>query len=283
MTSASTDLHAGVIGFNNKADAYDHARPRFPLDAIRDALAALPSERAIESMCDLAAGTGIFTRNLLDVLQESHPSVALDAIEPVEGMRNKLIAASGSPPQLRSVLDGTAQRMPVPDASYDVVWIAQAFHWFATIESLREVHRVLRPGGSVVLVWNMEDRESAEWLAELRDLYEQFDIGVPQYRKGTWREVWQTDEARALFGELVPRAYTHTQTRTRAEIHQLVSSKSYIAKQVGLIEKLAPEIDGILDKAFAAAKKPLSDANATLTVPYATHTFTATSKSISKS
>jgi ubiquinone/menaquinone biosynthesis C-methylase UbiE len=281
-------LHAGVAGFNNKADAYDHARPRFPLDAIRDVLASLSLDTSDSgtnvAMCDLAAGTGIFTRNLLAVLQEQSQlsRVAVDAVEPVAGMREKLTETTSGAEQLRRVLEGTAQRMPVADGSYDVVWIAQAFHWFATIESLREVRRVLKPGGTLVLVWNMEDRDAAAWLGELRDVYEQYDIGVPQYRKGTWREVWQTDEAKALFGDLVPRAYTHAQLRTRAQIHQLVSSKSYIAKNVGLSERLAPTIDAILDKAFAAQEQKQKDktetdgGERTLSVPYATHTYSAT-------
>jgi hypothetical protein len=100
-SSSSADLHAGVVGFNNKADAYDHARPRFPLDAIRDVLASLQfpdnSSSEVVAMCDLAAGTGIFTRNLIDVLQEKHANnVVVDAVEPVAGMRNKLVETTSN-------------------------------------------------------------------------------------------------------------------------------------------------------------------------------------------
>jgi len=57
------------------------------------------------------------------------------------------------------ILAGTAEALPLPSGSADVVTAAQAFHWFRTDEALAEMHRVLRPGGLLAILRNRRDPE----------------------------------------------------------------------------------------------------------------------------
>jgi ubiquinone/menaquinone biosynthesis C-methylase UbiE len=142
-------------GFDSGAEAYERGRPSYPDEAIAhlvDVLHLGPGKRVL----DLAAGTGKMTRLLV-------PSGAeLVAVEPVAGMR----AAFESAVPGAEILDGTAEAIPLPDASVDAVVVAQAFHWFDRDRALAEIARVLRPGGGVALVWNRRD-ESVPWVAEM--------------------------------------------------------------------------------------------------------------------
>jgi SAM-dependent methyltransferase len=98
-----------------------------------------------EVVLDLAAGTGKLTR----LLVERFPRVI--AVEPLPGMRSlleRLVPAAES-------LDGTAEAIPLPDASVDVAFVAEAFHWFDAGAAARELARVLRPGGVLRLVFNV--------------------------------------------------------------------------------------------------------------------------------
>jgi SAM-dependent methyltransferase len=61
---------------------------------------------------------------------------------------------------------GTAEEIPLPDDSVDAVLVAQAWHWFDTERAVKEVARVLRPGGRLGLVWNARD-ERLGWVKEL--------------------------------------------------------------------------------------------------------------------
>src|SRR5205814_9850211 len=94
---------------------------------------------------DLAAGTGKMTRALVA------RGLNVVAIEPVEGMRAKLVAAL---PDVRA-MDGTAEEMPFEDHSVAAAVVAQAFHWFKHDEALSEIHRVLRSHGPLGIVWNV--------------------------------------------------------------------------------------------------------------------------------
>ena len=88
------------------------------------------------------------------------------AVEPIAEMRALIEGAE--------VVDGTAEELPFDDGSVDVVTVAQAFHWFDYDRALPELHRVLRPEGFLVLVWNSRDlddplqRGVEELLATLR-------------------------------------------------------------------------------------------------------------------
>ena len=59
-----------------------------------------------------------------------------------------------------AALAGTAERIPLTDDYVDAVTVGQAFHWFDEQPALREIHRVLRPGGGVALIWNARDERN---------------------------------------------------------------------------------------------------------------------------
>jgi ubiquinone/menaquinone biosynthesis C-methylase UbiE len=88
---------------------------------------------------DLAAGTGKLTR----LLAERFDRVV--AVEPDDRMRELLEVEAYA---------GTAERMPLRDASADAVFVGDAFHWFDAPAALDEIARVLRPRGGLVLLWN---------------------------------------------------------------------------------------------------------------------------------
>lgn len=140
--------------FGAHAADYAEHRANYPADGLRWALAA--ATRPVHDVLDLAAGTGKITEGLLPL------GLAVTAVEPDDGMRAEL---SRRFPQV-TALAGTAEEIPLPDASVDAVLVGQAFHWFDKEKALNEMGRVLRPGGAVGLVWNGED-ESVEWVAGL--------------------------------------------------------------------------------------------------------------------
>ena len=162
-------------GFASAAEAYARGRPGYPA-ALSGWLAGALGLRAGATCVDLGAGTGKFTRMLLATGAE------VLAVEPVAEMRGRLVADL---PAVRA-LDGTAEALPLADRSADAVLCAQAFHWFANERALEEIHRVLKPGGRLGLVWNVRD-ESVDWVAGLTGLFTPYEGGSPRYRSGQWR------------------------------------------------------------------------------------------------
>jgi SAM-dependent methyltransferase len=209
---ADERIHAAARGFDSGAAAYEAARPSYPADAVACVVgrAGIAPGRTV---LDLAAGTGKLTRLL------TATGADVIAVEPVEGMRAQLKAAC---PEVED-LDGTAEAIPVGDASVDVVTVAQGFHWFDPEPALAEIARVLRPGGAFVLVWNIAQRE-VPWLHEWFEIitglggelpYEQFLGEVHQptlvaeagHGAFTPLEEWSTHWVHLLDGDqLVARA-----------------------------------------------------------------------------
>jgi len=140
--------------FGRAAGVYERARPGYPDDAV-DWLVPADARRAV----DLGAGTGKLTRALVA------RGLDVTAVEPLAGMRAELTAALPGVP----ALDGTAEAIPLPDASAHLVTVAQAWHWVDEARALPEVARVLRPGGALVLVWNVRD-EGVDWVRALSEI-----------------------------------------------------------------------------------------------------------------
>jgi ubiquinone/menaquinone biosynthesis C-methylase UbiE len=127
--------------FGTVAAVYARYRPGYPADAVAWALAPL-AERPDPDLLDLGAGTGKLTEALLG-------RGRVTAVDPDPAMLAQLRARHPS----ADVREGTAEQIPLPDASVDAVLVGQAFHWFDRDRAMPEIARVLRPGGVLGALW----------------------------------------------------------------------------------------------------------------------------------
>lgn len=159
---------------------YERARPAYPREAVEWLIGRMglgPSTTVV----DLAAGTGKLTRVLLTT------GARVIAVEPVPTMRTMLSKAVAGV----EVLDGTAEAIPLPDASADAFTVAQAFHWFRGADALTEIHRVLRPRGSLGLIWNVRDL-SQPLQADLQAIVTRYGADVPTQADTRWLDSFRT-------------------------------------------------------------------------------------------
>ena len=171
-------VHEQSRGYHRGARDYAAGRPGYPPEALawlREVLHIGPGSRVLE----VGAGTGKF----IPVLREAGGDIV--AVEPIAEMREQLVRAH---PDVEA-LAGTAEAIPLPDASVDAMVCAQAFHWFATRAALAEMHRVLVSGGMLGLIWNGRD-EGVPWVAALSEITNRHEGDTPRYRTGAWRSVF---------------------------------------------------------------------------------------------
>ena len=103
---------------------------------------------------------------------------------------------------------GSAEALPLADASVDVGTAAQAAHWFDPVPSAAELRPVLRPGGAVSLVWNQRD-DRVPWVARLSAL-----LMAENRERPSDRQVVDAF-ARALDADLAVAESVEVQTGTR--------------------------------------------------------------------
>jgi len=208
------------------AAAYERSRPGYPDDAVRWLVGEEPLD-----VIDLGAGTGKLTRSLVALGHR------VTAVEPLPEMIAYLRAAV----PVATAVEGGAETIPLADGRADVVVVAQAFHWFDHGPALREIARVLRPGGRVGLIWNVRD-ESESWVAELSDAM----VGRTGVETGARGPI----EASGLFGPVEEATFgPHVQEVDRQALKELVLSRSYCA--VLSDEERAPvfaSVDALFDR-----------------------------------
>ncbi|WP_333894349.1 class I SAM-dependent methyltransferase [Mycolicibacterium gadium] len=220
------------LSFGAEAAAYERGRPSYPPEAI-DWL--LP-DRA-RDVLDLGAGTGKLTTRLVE------RGLDVIAVDPIPEMLELL---SNSLPDTPALL-GTAEEIPLPDDSVDAVLVAQAWHWFDTERAVKEVARVLRPGGRLGLVWNARD-ERLGWVKDLGAIIGHEDAHFNE--KTTLPEVF-TDVAhhrvdwtnyvtpQAVIDLVASRSYCITspekvRTKTLDRVRELLATHPALANSNGL-------------------------------------------------
>ncbi len=198
-----SDQPSPARSFGDVADAYDRARPSYPTEAAAWAVGDQPV-----TVLELGAGTGKLTRSLVALGHDVH------ATDPDEQM---LAVLRSHLPDVRTSC-AAAEDIPAPDASYDVVVVAQAFHWFDHDRALPEIARVLKPGGWLAVVSNARD-ERIPWVRKLGVLI------------GSTVDIRSGDvlEATSVFGEVEEASFKHWQQIDRDSIQELVLSRSNVA------------------------------------------------------
>lgn len=194
------------LSFGARAGDYDRFRPSYPTAAVDWAMGTQPLK-----VVDLAAGTGAMTRVLLE---RGH---SVTAVEPDPGMRAQLEA---TPHDALTVVEGSAESMPLQDNSADAVIVAQAFHWFEREQAVPEIWRVLRPGGVLAITWNRRD-DTVAWVERMSEIVGRYDA-----RSGN-RHTSVPDLA-GYFTTPEQALFTHLQQLDAESLVQLADTYSYV-------------------------------------------------------
>lgn len=249
-----TRTHAAAAGFEADANRYARGRPDYPAEVLgwlRNTLHLGPGKTVV----DLGAGTGKFTKRLIET------GADVIAVEPAAAMRAKLAEIDG----LR-VLDGSAEAIPLADASVDAIVCAQAFHWFATKAALAEMARVLTPGGMLGLIWNTHDT-SVPWVKALGEITSAYEGDAPRFRSGKWSEAFPAPG----FAPLQQEKFTNLQTGpVEVVVVDRMLSISFIAS---LPEDERKTVAARLRDLVAS--EPSLRGKQTVSVPYLTLAYTA--------
>jgi SAM-dependent methyltransferase len=142
------------LRFGTVAEQYDVYRPEPPPE-----VTSVFGDLRGRAVLEVGAGTGKWTRLLIEL------GANVTVVEPDDDMRAVLVRRS---PDVH-VLKGTAEALPLADATFDAVVVSSAWHWFEQPAALNEMARVLRDGGGLFVLWNGFSRDVA-WLKPLIEL-----------------------------------------------------------------------------------------------------------------
>ena len=234
--------------FGAIAGDYDRLRPS-PPEAAVDWL--LPARRKVA--VDLAAGTGMLSRLLAPQFEQ------VVAVEP--DPRMAVVLCQRSPGVC--VVQGTAEAIPLRDASADGLFVASAWHWMDPERAIPEIARVLRDGGRFGVIWTSRDHD-VQWLRELgqsriisqrRGPDAADPDGQDPARPRSWRRT-ATLPAGGRFGSIETKSFTFIRTMTVSGFVGMLSTYSGVitASQEDRAAALA-SARATLEQRFPGAEK----------------------------
>lgn len=278
-TKAGTVHPTSLNSFNSNHSLYDKVRPDFHKEFVAKFLVDLGLVKSDGSydtdkkVLELAAGTGKFTKNIVSLGWSRNDNLKI--VEPSSGM---LESFSKNFPDADARL-GSSYDLPLEDDSVDAVIIAQGFHWFADKDSLKEIRRVLKPTGKLGMIWNFDSTENngslkrskvdlklteeelkqKEGWEKIAYLSQSKDQGVPQYRKGLWRNAFEDQnffDSDAAINEFQHKIYPFDKTI----VYDYWLSRSYITslpddEKAKLKKQIEDTIESLPDYSYADKDK----------------------------
>lgn len=236
-----------ATSFGAQAGNYEAGRPEYPFDAVAWMLEQLPV--GSRRIADVGAGTGKLTRTLV-----AAPDAQVVALDPDSMM---LAALRDAIPGVPTFV-GSAERMPLPDASVDAVVLGQAWHWVEPAAASIEIGRVVRSGGVLGLIWNIRD-ERQEWVRRLTEIMhgsaaeEMLAAGDPIVD--------------APFAALEQESWEWSRPMTRAQLHSMATSRSYVITADDVEKaRIRAEMDALFDELGL-------DEEGIIELPYVTRAF----------
>jgi SAM-dependent methyltransferase len=243
---ADAGRSARARSFGGAAAAYASGRPGYPADAV--AWLVEGARRVV----DVGAGTGKLTAALVAAGCE-----VVAAVDPDAAM---LAALERDLPGV-PVRSGTAESMPLADASVDAAVLGQAWHWVDPGLASAELGRVVRTGGTLGLIWNIRD-EREPWVSALGEVMHGSDA----------ERMIEADGVRVAppFGALTRRTFAWRVSRSVEEVVAMAASRSY------LIALPEAERAAVLDRVRELlATHPATAGRDRVDLPYVTHAFRA--------
>ena len=220
--------------FSDRAEDYAKYRPSYPSEVIDCLLQGLARQKPLIA-ADIGAGTGISSRLLAD------RGVKVIAIEPNEVMRQ---AAKLHP--LVQFKDGSAENTKLKENSIDLITCFQAFHWFNPEQSLTEFARILKPGGTIALVWNERDTDGDDKFTCQHDrIITQASQNNPVHRRLGGRS---DSFINSLFPIVSHFTFSYQQALTKEQLIGLAMSASYIPKAGEVHQKLVSNLTNLHQK-----------------------------------
>jgi SAM-dependent methyltransferase len=152
--------------FSNRVADYVRYRPGYP-SALIDLLRQECGLRRDHVVADIGSGTGILSKMFLE---NGNRVFGVEPNDEMRGAGEEYLSAFKD----FSSIAGSAEATTLPDASMDFVTAAQAFHWFEPAGTRRELLRILRATGFVVVVWNERLFDTTPFLREYEALLQRF-------------------------------------------------------------------------------------------------------------
>jgi SAM-dependent methyltransferase len=163
-----------TLRFSSRVENYIRYRPGYPSQVL-ETLRAECGLTSASVVADIACGTGIFTKMLLE------NGNAVFGVEPNREMREAAERLLAGYPRFTSIA-GTAESSNLPNHGVDFATAAQAAHWFDLNKARKEFMRILKPGGWAVLLWNERSTDTTPFLRAYEELVLAYGTDYEQVR-----------------------------------------------------------------------------------------------------
>jgi ubiquinone/menaquinone biosynthesis C-methylase UbiE len=166
---------------------YDRINPFVWNGAMRDEAIEMLDLEPDDDVLDVGCGTGFATTGLLDHLNAVH------GLDQSEHQLEKATEKFADDDRV-TLYRGDAERLPFRDDTFDVVWSSGSIeYWPNPVATLRDMRRVARPGGQVLVVGpDAPNSRVFRWLADRIMLFYDEATADRMFREAGFADVEHT-------------------------------------------------------------------------------------------